>query len=162
MSRSLLSWMCVIDSVLPRHAEVSCKHISGGTSLSCQRGHPRRLPDDDEQPYWDGLLPPLLYPCHEPGSNVYLSKLIHVFVKVVNCICQSLVWHSCPWWVVCQCHSGSSGAFYERAHHDIEHHHQACLLLVSWASLSCIVWDFSFNCQLSDRGCNLKASARAA
>ena len=80
MSRSLLSWMCVIDSVLPCLAQVvSCKHISGGTSLSCQRGHPCWLPDDDEQPYWDGLLPPLLHPFHEPGSNVYLSKLIHVF-----------------------------------------------------------------------------------
>ena len=87
MSHSLLSWMCVIDSVLPRLAQVSCKYVSGGTSLSCQRGHTRRLPDDDEQPYWDGLLPPLLYPFHEPGSNVYLSKLIHVFVKVLSVTC---------------------------------------------------------------------------
>ena len=82
MSRSLLSWMCVIDSVLPRLAQVSCKYVSGGTSLSYQRRHTRRLPDDDEQPYWDGLLPPLLHPFHEPGSKVYLSKLIYVFVKV--------------------------------------------------------------------------------
>ena len=74
MSRSLLSWMYVIDSVLPRLAQVSCKDISGGTSLSCQRGHTRRLPHDDEQSYWDGLLPPLLHPFHEPGSNMYLSK----------------------------------------------------------------------------------------
>ena len=80
MSRSLLSWMCVIDSVLPRLAQVvSCKHISGGTSLSCQRGHTRRLPDDDEQPYWDGLLPPLLHPFHEPGSKemeIFITEMI--------------------------------------------------------------------------------------
>ena len=84
MSRSLLSWMCVIDSVLPRLAQVSSKHGSGGTSLSCQRGHTRRLPDNDEQSYWDGLLPPLLHPFHEPGSNVYLSKYT---LLQVTCIC---------------------------------------------------------------------------
>ena len=87
MSRSLLSWMCVIDSVLPHLAQASCKYVSGGTSLSCQRGHTRRLPDNDEQSYWDGLLPSLLHPVHEPGSTVYLSKGIPVFDKVVTCIC---------------------------------------------------------------------------
>ena len=87
MSRSLLSWMCVIDSVLPRLAQVSCEHISGGTSLSCQRGHTRWLPHDDEQSYWDGLLPPLLHPFNEPGRKMHLSKLIHVFVKVLSVTC---------------------------------------------------------------------------